>query len=347
MAPFRLEALVLNQNAQKLYLFPMNSTQLKQLCYVTPRSKDSPEEIQRLLDEKRAKEIGEYIKNDTSLLPNAVVISLNPEVSVTPTGSENEVTIEFPSDNGKFAYVLDGQHRLAGFDHSDGVKFDLPVVALYDATEDQRGKVFADINSKQVRVSDVHLLELYYQIKELPSEESATMDIVHKLAKDNDSPLCGKIKLTDDQKNAWVKNKRMKQCIAPHAEGGGVLHGKTPAAQVQIFKEYLKGVKSLWPTAWGNNKDYMLTKPMGIEIIFSIFSAAKHRCDLNSGKQYTSENFKSQMQPLSNCSIEIPGGGEIPLTWQAGPFGALSNATGRVLISKQLRNVLIEADHEE
>jgi len=338
---------VLKQKGHDLYLFPMNSRTLRTLCYVTPRSQDNPDEVQRLLDPARAKDIGDYIKQETSLLPNAIVVSLTPNVTISPTGNSKEVIIQFPSREGKYAYILDGQHRLAGFDHSDGVEFDLPVVALYNAGEHLRGKVFADINSKQVKVSDVLLLSLYYQIRELPSEEALTMDIVHRLAKDNDSPLFGKIKLLDDDKGCWVTNRHLKICLAPYTESGGVLHSKTPAAQAYIIKEFLKGVKNVWPEAWGNNSDYMLTKAMGIEIIMSIFGAAKHRCDLNEGRQYTANAFERSLTPLKDCYIEIPGGGKIYLTWERGPFGPLSNKAGKVLIRKQLANYLMRADESE
>jgi len=103
----------------------------------------------------------------------------------------------------------------------------------------------------------------------------------------------------------------------------------------------------VWPKAWGNNSDYMLTKAMGIEIIMSIFGAAKHRCDLNEGRQYTAEAFERSLAPLKDCYIEIPGGGKIHLTWERGPFGPLSNKAGKVLIRKQLANHLMRADESE
>jgi DGQHR domain-containing protein len=346
MAGFAITAHVLKQKAYQLYLFPMNSKRLKTLCYVTPRSHDNPEEVQRILDPKRAQEIGEYIKDDTSVLPNAIVVSFTEQVKVRPSGTDGQVTIEFPNENGKFAYVLDGQHRLAGFDHSDGIEFDLPVVAFDNVDEHVRGKIFADINSKQVKVSDVHLLSLYYQIKALPSEEAATMSVVERLAKDVDSPLSSKIKLLDDDKGCWITNRHMKMCLAPHTESGGVLYGKTPAAQAQVIKEFLKGVQKLWPDAWGDNSDYMLTKAMGIEIILSAFVAAKHRCDLNAARQYTADNFEKALTPLKGIDIEIPGGGKLILNWERGPFGPLSNKAGKVLIQRQLVNRLRTADEE-
>jgi DGQHR domain-containing protein len=221
---------LLKQKGYELYLFSMNSRTLRRLCYVTPRSEDSPEEVERILSTARAKEIGAYIKGQTSLLPNAIVVSLTTEVTISPTGTSSQVVIQFPLEEGKYAYILDGQHRLAGFDHSEGVEFDLPVVALQNASIELRGKVFADINSKQVKVSDVHLLALYYQIKELPSEEAATMGVVQQLAESNDSPLRGKVRRRDDEKGCWVTNKHIKICIAPYTMSGGVLYGKNTAA---------------------------------------------------------------------------------------------------------------------
>jgi DGQHR domain-containing protein len=175
----------------------MNSARLRQICYVTPRSQDNPEEIQRILDERRAREIGNYIMKSTTLLPNAIVVSLTEDVRIERTATDDTKILHFPSEEGKFAYILDGQHRLAGFRHSEGVEFDLPVVAIYKADHALRGKTFADINSKQVRVSDVHLLALYYQIRDLPVDESSVMDVIARLNSDVDSPLRSRIKMMD------------------------------------------------------------------------------------------------------------------------------------------------------
>ena len=81
----------------------------------------------------------------------------------------------------------------------------------------------------------------------------------------------------------------------------------------------------------------MLTKAMGIQVIMSIFDAVK-RCDLNHGKQYTASTFRQSLEPLVDCNIELPGGGQISLTWQRGLFGALNNKAGQALISKQLKD---------
>lgn len=345
MAELRVTATRIKQKSHTLYVFAMNSEELAPLTYVTPRSQDSPDEIQRILSSKRAKEIGAYIQDELSLFPNAIVLSLDDEVEIHETGDEKLVTIVFPSRDGKHAYILDGQHRLSGFQHSKGVQYDLPVVALYNADEALRAKIFADINSKQQQVSDVHLLGLYYQIKALPAEEAATVDVIEALAKDADSPLRDRVKRLDDQSGTWVKNTALKRWIGPHTQSGGVLSPKTPSEQARIFKEYFRGIQATWPEAWGKQK-HALTKPFGIEIMCAAFRAAKMRVDLNAGKQYTADNFAAQLKVLKGIEISIPGteGQGIPLTWESGPLGPLSNAAGRTLVSRQIVDCLQKAD---
>ena len=344
MAGLDVNAYVLRQRTRDLYVFGMDSSTLRRVCYVTPRSEDDPQEVQRLLNKRRVAEIGEYIKQDNSLLPNAIVVSLTDEVRITHTGNANEVTVHFPETEGKFAYVLDGQHRLWGFDRSDGIEFDLPVVALLNADLGLRGKVFADINSKQEKVSDILVLSLYYQLHALPSEEAASMAVVDLLANDTDSPLYRRIRLLDDQKDTWVTNKLIKKCVAPYVESGGVLCGKPAAQQAHVLKEYLKGVKRMWPDAWGENKKHMLTRPMGIEIVMSIFERVSRRCDYNHGRTYTEETFYESLEPLTECKIAMPGGGDVILRWERGDLSAVSNQPGRALIRKQLLKHLIFAD---
>ncbi len=347
MAGFAVSAIVLRQKGRELYCFGMSSKRLRQFCYVTPRSHDNPEEIQRILNPKRAKEIGEYIKQANSLLPNSLVVSLSNEVQVQASGTDGVKTLQFPEEEGKIAYILDGQHRLEGFKYSDGIEFDLPVVAIHNADDSLRGKIFADINSKQVPVSDVQLLSLYYQIKDLPVEETPVMEVITRLNKDADSPLAGRIRMMDTDKGTWVKNTAIKQWLSPHLTPGGVLATKTVAERAQIVKEYFTAIAQLWPEAWGELGKFNLCRAIGFEITLSLFGVVKQRCDLNCGKQYTAENFKSQIEPLRNAVIDLPGGGKLLLDWQRGPMGILSNRAARTLITRQLSDILRKADEDD
>lgn len=347
MAQIRLIATVLKQKNVELYLFAMNSAALLKLCYVTPKSKDDLKEVQRVFKEARAKDIAKFVQLENSLLPNAIVLDLTEEVTIEASDRPDQRIITFPSEDGKYAYVLDGQHRLKAFEFSSATQFDLPVVALHKAPAVLRGRVFADINSKQVTVESAHLLQLYYEFHELSSEESATMDIVASLHDDQDSPLCQKIKIMDGQKGTWVTNKQLKNYIGIYTRVGGILSGKPSAQQMTILKEYLKAVKQLWPDAHESRKDYALWKSMGLELVMGVFDLAKQHCDLHRGFQYTSANFCDALKPLVDAELVVPGGGTVALDWRRGRLAPFANNQGRKLLLAQMRDKLVkEADNQ-
>ena len=111
------------------------------------------------------------------------------------------------------------------------------------------------------------------------------------------------------------------------------------------MKAYLAAIQNLWPDAWGDNKNHTLTKAFGFEIMFGVFPAAKLRCDLNNGRQYTADNFETQMEPLKSASIDLPGGGAIRMDWGKA-MGVINNAKTRSLIVKQMKDILARADEE-
>jgi hypothetical protein len=86
---------------------------------------------------------------------------------------------------------------------------------------------------------------------------------------------------------------------------------------------------------------------MGFEITIGLFGPVKHRCDLNRGRQYTADSFASQMAPLVGATIELPGGGKLPIDWERGVMGSVANSSGRTLITKQLADLLRAADEED
>jgi DGQHR domain-containing protein len=348
LAGFDVNAFVLRQKAHELYLFALSSDTLRRITYVTPRSHDDPNEIQRILRRKHAREIAEYVQQPTTLLPTAIVVSLSDSVEIHTTGDSRMRVVRFPAEEGKFAYVLDGQHRLRAFDEPGVPTIELPVVALYGADEATRAKVFADINSKQEPITDVHILELYYQIRDLAPEELGLVDIVHHLNFADDSPLKSRIKLRDDDRGTWVKNTILKRFVRRALVQTDIEFAPS-ARRAAILKEYLKAVEAMWPAAWGNNKDYSLSGSAGLEVMLGAFAAAKDRVDLNWGGQYTRDNFLKALQPLANASISVPMAGDqtlnIPLDWRTTNISILSRSQkGRETLITRIRQILLEAD---
>ena len=55
MAKIKIAATILKQKDKTLYLFKINSALLNKIAYVTPRSEESPDELQRVVNIPRAK----------------------------------------------------------------------------------------------------------------------------------------------------------------------------------------------------------------------------------------------------------------------------------------------------
>jgi|GEM_PF-2200247 DGQHR domain-containing protein len=349
MAPIRITATILRQKDKELYLFKMNSALLKKITYVTPRSKENPDELQRVYNESRAKEIGEWLKEENSLLPNAIVVDFKEEVHIEPTATPDLVTITFPDldshKDNKFAYVLDGQHRIKGFEHSGTVQFDLAVIAVHKISENVRGKIFIDINSKQVKVDERLLLDLMAGTKNLKQDDDRVYEVIKGLNKNPKSPLRSRIQFLPEDKGKSVKNTNLFKQLKPHVSNGGVLFNKTTAEQIEIFAAYFSAFQEVFENEWHDSKNYILSRNQGIEIMCGIFREVKQRCDLYEGKSYSRNSFKNQIGVLRGKSLEIrlkntDNPTPIPIDWSVETFGKLSNRAWMSEIRKCIMNIL-------
>lgn len=342
MPELRVPTTVLRQYNTSLYMFTLPSNILRRICYVLPRSKDNPKEIQRVLTKKKMEEIGTWLKKPTALLPNNIIVNLEPAVQFVPGVTPDKGVLVFPSDGSedvfpspgatKYAYVLDGQHRLAGFDYAGGIVFDLPVVGFLQLPTHSAADVFATINSTQTKASPIHLEEVLREIGALKDERSRAVDIVAKLNEDADSPWQGKIRTTTQK--GLVSAVTLGKYIIPLISDDGPLADKTLAEQTAILKNYFIALRELFPVAWGNNK-YVLTKAIGAYLALMLFRRISDRREKYEGDDTSPSSFKAQMEPLRR------------ITWSSGTYGKFSNAKAMNALWKALLRVLpLEAGQE-
>jgi DGQHR domain-containing protein len=348
MDRLKVPALILNQKGKKLYLFKMKASLLSKITYVTPRSEDNPDELQRVVNIPRAKEIGSWLKEDTSLLPNAIVVDFKKDVTIDETGIPDQVTIQIPDPESnpdpKVAYILDGQHRVRGFEYSDGIDFELAVVAVHSMNENVRAKLFIDINSKQVKVDDRLLLDLMAGSKILESDDELIYSVIKKLNDEPSSALHNRIQFLPEQKGRWIKNTTMLALLKPHLGNGGCIFTKTTAQKIEIMSSYFNAIRKVYPTEWEDQKNHLLTKGVGFEIMLGVFSALKSRCDLYEGRQLNEGSFERQLSILRNKTITLRLKDKttiaIDLNWTSNSMGQFSNKQWIREIIKELINVL-------
>lgn len=116
--------------------------------------------IQRNLSPTRVKKIKEYVLSVDATFPNSIIISM-PEKYITL--KDNILAINYESEKeGKVAKVLDGQHRLAGFEENNGKfinkegveqDFEVLVTIFVEADLHTQAQVFTMVNQSQTKVN--------------------------------------------------------------------------------------------------------------------------------------------------------------------------------------------------
>jgi len=148
---------------------------------------------QRSFSKSRVKEIGDYTQTMDCAFPTSILISLSKSSYRLKPNNEIEIT-------GK-GEIVDGQHRVLGIQKAvdlhgeeNFTSFDLPVVFILEATEEQKAYVFATINGKQTKVPKSLVYDLFGV-----SETEDPFTICHQVARSlnfkEGSPFFRKLKM--------------------------------------------------------------------------------------------------------------------------------------------------------
>ena len=170
-------------NAYKL--FSMSKSDIIKLSAKT-KSYDG---IQREIKKEKVTYIKDYLTSIDATMPNSIVLNLDSQYIVNR--SDSKITVKL--DENTFS-IIDGQHRLKGFEDSKDTKFDLSISFFIDLPKDLQSRVFVTINSEQTKVDPS--ISFYQEHKEnnfTPRKMVADLSIM--FAKDVSSPWRKKIKL--------------------------------------------------------------------------------------------------------------------------------------------------------
>lgn len=202
------------------YLCSINSEILRQLTYPDTLTIDGVDTrtpgIYKLsgnqreeITEKRM-QIGKYIDSIEASFPNTIILGANVDEKGDPIddlelkwqiekeGGINYLVVPLKKRNAR---IIDGQHRLRGFDYSSLEKnFDLPCSVYIDLPLAIQASIFATININQKKVDRSLAFELFgYNLDDEPSEswspEKLAIFLTRKLNTDDESPLKGHIKV--------------------------------------------------------------------------------------------------------------------------------------------------------
>ena len=147
--------------------------------------------VQRDASKSRIKEIASFCSNADSVFPTPIIVSVyNSMVEL----NENTKNVSF-DDNTIIGEVLDGQHRLLGLEDSDNSNhFDMPVVFMFGLTAEEKAYIFSIINSKQTKVKQSLLYDLF-DLTGKRSPQKTAHEIARSMNSMQDSPFFNKLKM--------------------------------------------------------------------------------------------------------------------------------------------------------
>ena len=230
MGKTRIRAIKVSQPLGDFFVISIKAGILKNISFSEPLKYLSEDGTmvgnQRQVNRKRLNEIGKYIDTAEMTFPNSIILSVNHNTDGSLIEDLNdrwelieengEYFIEFP-ETIKSASIIDGQHRLNGFDfitNESRLDMDLLCSVFFDLPNPYQAYLFATINGNQKRVDKSLALEQFgYFVANEKIEswtpEKLAANISRKLNFQKNSPLHSMIKLApiyDNKKFVELNN---------------------------------------------------------------------------------------------------------------------------------------------
>ncbi|MCP9237969.1 DGQHR domain-containing protein [Lewinella sp. JB7] len=160
------------QNGFTFYQTVISSKQLLDYCFIVRRNEDKSKGFNRFLNSNRASQIANYLDKGEGSIPASIIVSAQANSNFA-FENDNQVTFD---NVPRIFLVLDGQHRLFGYDKSSN-EYQVPVTIYTDLTLPEEVSLFIDINTNQKGVPSALLLD----IKQLAQRETPTEEVQREL----------------------------------------------------------------------------------------------------------------------------------------------------------------------
>lgn len=274
-------ALLVHQNPNHaLYLFALTADEIDAVADISRMSRNEAGKLlgyQRTEVKRHVDGIVDYLNSDAPLLPNALVLALNPTAKFVKSRGPNvddgivaAGTLEIPlpgTDEPRPAWIVDGQQRSLALRRSKNRNFPIPVAAFISDTIDVQRDQFVRVNNTKSLPNGL-VTELLPEIstpisprlalKRLPSA------LVNELNLNDSSPFVGLIRrpsMTPEQRKAAVITdtsliKGLEEalgspssCLFPYRN---IASGETDTDGIwALLLCYWSAVKATFPDAWG------------------------------------------------------------------------------------------------
>lgn len=278
---------LVTQGKWRFYTLTIPSDVLAKCCFVSARFEDPVEGFQRRLDKKRAEDIAHYIDKDLGTIPNAVIVSAQPDAQLIVTGRGK--TIQFLQVPKAFL-VLDGQHRVYGYTLAK-TSLRVPVVIYNGLTKAQEVRLFTDINTKQRPVPNELLLDIQHMADDETEEDATLRAVFDKLNADRKGPLFQLLSPSEREKGKISRvtfNAALKPLLSR-------FRNADEDRITDLISGYLAAVRQQLSL---RDIDTCITNPTVFRALFELFPRAAQRVSDMHQDDYGSQNFYVVLEPV-------------------------------------------------
>lgn len=154
--------------------------------------------IQREIRDEKVRSIKKYLTTVNASFPNSIILNVNNENVVTV--SDDEIVLRKKDDTFT---IIDGQHRLKGFEDYTDYPFDLIVTIFINLDLSKQAELFSTINSQQTKVDPSLNINLELSRKEyMPTK--MLVEIAQAFNADKESPWYNRIKMINGRDNGVI-----------------------------------------------------------------------------------------------------------------------------------------------
>ncbi len=247
--------------------------------------------FQRDLNQRKVRQIKDFYRNETRqpVIPGAVLLFTPEKLEFQPLrGMERAGNLVEPRQE---FLIIDGQHRLAGLhfylqEKDADRRVEVPVVIFDGKTADFATEMFVVINSTHTRINKSHLIDLYERIEwGTDPDKKYAAQLVRSLYENDDSPLQYHINMLGGRsgQEMWINQAQLfsevlrlvghKAAKARFEDG----RGRSKDRGYGFVRDVLKACRAGFGDAWGDNRDYMVTRDVTIgAMIRLVADAAAH-----------------------------------------------------------------------
>ncbi|WP_312549832.1 DGQHR domain-containing protein [Massilia sp.] len=275
------------QGDQRFYTLTMPSDVLASCCFATSREEDPLTGFQRVLDEKRAQDIADYMDLGFGTIPSSIILSAQPDADLKLVGGGK--TIEFTYGPHSFL-IIDGQHRVFGFAKAR-TKLRVPVVIFNGLNKQQESRLFIDVNTKQRPVPSELLLDLKKLADLEGDEEGLLRELFDTFNDDEDSPLLGLMSPAAKIKGK-ISRVTFNAAVRPIL---GAFANQSTSVIYPALNSYLKSVHKGLVTIGA--RETMVNATV-FRAFFELFPDVAQRVVDRSGMAFAEKNFVDVLDPM-------------------------------------------------